>query len=68
MGPDFLETALKDLSENQAPLPLKMPQTLQQLLTSAHRRTLVFCVLEHTGERWFIKLFYLTFVQDEIIP
>lgn len=51
MGPDFLETALKDLSENQAPLPLKMPQTLQQLLTSAHRRTLVFCVLEHTGER-----------------
>lgn len=68
MGPDFLEVALKDVSANQAPLPLKMPQTLKQLLTSACRKTLFFCVLVHTGERWFIKLFYLTFVQDEIIP
>lgn len=42
MGPDFLEAALKDPSENQAPLPLKMPQTLEQLLTSARRRTLFF--------------------------
>lgn len=51
MGPDFLEVALKDVSANQAPLPLKMPQTLKQLLTSACRKTLVFCVLVHTGER-----------------
>lgn len=49
MGPDFLESALKDLYENQAPLPLKMPQTLKQLLTSAPEDSGFLCARAHRG-------------------